>query len=116
MLPRKNKSDLDNSARSCVRKEMAKPRMTRSARIAERNLDTKQTPERPSTAMAGMVDKIIPPLHPNEPEKARIVVTGAGGRHPYLHIENILTDENGDDVRLKKGAQVEVTVTAGPKK
>jgi hypothetical protein len=116
MRPTKNKTDLDNSARSIVKKEMAEPRMTRSARIAERNLDTTQTPERPSTAMAGMVDKIIPPSHPNGLERARIVVTGIGGRHPYLHIENILTDENGDDVRLKKGAHVEVTVAAEPKK
>jgi hypothetical protein len=27
----------------------------------------------------------------------------------------MLTDEHGEDVRLKKGAHVDVTVTAGPK-
>jgi hypothetical protein len=30
-------------------------------------------------------------------------------------IENTFTDEHGDDVKLKKGAHVEVTVTAEPK-
>jgi hypothetical protein len=29
--------------------------------------------------------------------------------------KNTSTDEHGDDVRLKKGAEVEVTVTAEPK-
>jgi hypothetical protein len=32
-----------------------------------------------------------------------------------LHIENVLTDEHGYDVKLKKGAHVQVTVTAEPK-
>jgi hypothetical protein len=35
--------------------------------------------------------------------------------HRDLRIENTLTDENGDYVRLKKGAHVQVTVTAEPK-
>ena len=60
--------------------------------------------------MPGTVDKIIPILDPNQPEKAQIVVKGAGDRD--LRIENTLIDENGDEVRLKKGAHVEVTVTA----
>ena len=29
-------------------------------------------------------------------------------------IDNSLTDENGEKVRLKKGAEVDVTVEAGP--
>ena len=49
-----------------------------------------------------------------QPEKANIAVEGADHRHRDLRIENTLTDEHGDDVRLKKGAQVEVTVTAEP--
>jgi hypothetical protein len=43
-------------------------------------------------------------------------VEGADRPHRDLRIENILTDENGDDVRLKKGARVEVTVSAEPGK
>jgi len=33
-------------------------------------------------------------------------------QHRDLRIENSLTDEHGDDVKLKKGAPVEVTITA----
>jgi hypothetical protein len=45
-----------------------------------------------------------------KPEKAQIVVKGADDRD--LRIETTLIDENVDEVRLKKGAHVEVTVTA----
>ena len=88
---------------------MAKPRMARSARIAELNLDTARISEQPSTTMPGTVNKIIPSHRPTQPEKAQIAVDGADHRHH--RIENTLTDENGDDVKLKKGAHVEVTVT-----
>ena len=40
--------------------EMAKPRMTRSARIAELNLDTTRMSKPPSVILTGTVDKIIP--------------------------------------------------------
>ena len=94
---------------------MAKPRMARSARIAELNLDTTRIPEQPSATMPGTVDKIIPSPRPSQPEKAQIAVDGADHRYRDLRIENTLTDENGDDVKLKKGAHVEVTVTAETK-
>jgi tRNA nucleotidyltransferase (CCA-adding enzyme) len=61
--------------------------------------------------MPGTVNKIIPTQRPTQPEKAQIAVDGADHHHRDLHIENTLTDENGDDVKLKKGAHVEVTVT-----
>ncbi len=86
--------------------------MARSARIAERNLDRARIPEQPSATMPGTVDKIIPSSRPNQPEEAQIAVEGADHRFRDLRIENTLTDENGDDVRLKKDAHVEVTVTA----
>ena len=91
---------------------MAKPRMARSARLAELNLDTARIPEQPSATMPGTVEKIIPSPRPSQPEKAQIAVDGADHRYRDLRIENTLTDEHGDDVRLKKGAHVEVTVTA----
>ena len=93
-------------------KEMAKPRMARSAKIAELNLDTSRIPERPSTTMPGIVDKIIPSLHTSQPEKAQIAVDVTDQRYRNLQIENRVTDEHGDDVKLKKGAHVDVTVTA----
>src|SRR5450755_1336340 len=112
MLHKKAKKESDNATRASVRKEMAKPRMARSARIAELNLDTTRIPEQPSATMPGTVDKIIPSPRPSQPEKAQIAVDGADHRHRDLRIENTLTDEHGDDVSLKKDAHVDVTVTA----
>jgi hypothetical protein len=104
-----------DTTRASVRTEMARPRMARSARIAARNLDPARTPEPPSATMAATVDKIISSPRPNQPELAQIAIDGAAPRHRDLRIDNALTDEHGDDVRLKKGAHVEVTVTAEPK-
>jgi hypothetical protein len=115
MLHNKNKKESENATRAGVVKEMAKPRMARSARIAERNLDTTRIPESASTTMPGIVDKIIPSPRLNRPEKAQIAVGGVDHRQQELRIENQLTDENGDDVKLKKGAHVDVTVTADPR-
>jgi hypothetical protein len=116
MLRKKDKKKSDNSTRASVTKEMAKPRITKSAKIAERRLDTARIPEQSSTTLPGTVDKIIPALHSSQSERAQIAVEGADRPHRDLRIENILTDENGDDVRLKKGAHVEVTVSAEPEK
>jgi hypothetical protein len=66
--------------------------------------------------MSGTVDKIIPSPRSGQPEQAQIAVEGVGRVHQDLRIENTLTDEHGDDVRLKKGAHVDVTVTAEPKR
>jgi hypothetical protein len=99
-----------------IQKEMAQPRKARSARIAERKLDPAQMVEDPSVHMPGTVDKIIPGRHPGRPEKAQIAVDGADRRRQDLRIENELIDEDGDEVKLKKGAHVQVTVSAEPKK
>jgi hypothetical protein len=99
-----------NETRASVKKEMAKPRMARSARMAELNLDTARIPEQPSSTMPGTVSKIISARPPSQPEKAQITVDGADDRHRDLRIENTLTDEQGNDVKLKKGVHVEVTV------
>ena len=91
---------------------MAKPRMARSAKIAELNLDPTRISEQPSVTMPGTVDKIIRSPHSRRPEKAQVVVDGADHRFRNLRIENTFTDEHGDDVKLKKGARVEVTIAA----
>jgi len=115
MLHKKPKNELDDTTRASVKKEMAKPRMSRSAQIAELNLDSARIPEQPSAIVPGTVDKIIPSPSPSQPEKAQIAVDGADRRFRNLRIENALTDEHGDDVKLKKGAHVDVTVTAEQK-
>jgi hypothetical protein len=112
MPHKKTNKELSNPAHAGVRKDMAKPRMTKSARIAELNLDTARIPDQPSTILPGTVDKIIPAPGPSLPEKAQIAVDGSDHLHRDLRIENSLTDEHGDEVKLKKGARVAVTVTA----
>ncbi len=109
------KNEFNDETFASVKKEMAKPRMAKSARLGKLNLDTARIPEQPTVTMPGTVAKIIPSPRPSQPEKAQIAVDGADHRYRNLRIENTLTDEHGDDVKLKKGAHVEVTVTAEPK-
>jgi hypothetical protein len=66
--------------------------------------------EKPSVTLPGKVEKIID--RPNEPEKAQIAIEGADEMYREVRIENTLTDEKGDKMRLKKGADVDVTVEA----
>jgi hypothetical protein len=112
MRHKKANMESNKATRANVTEEMAKPRMARSARIAELNLDTSRISEEPSVTMPGTVDKIIPSPRPSQPERAQVAVDGADRQYRDLRIENTLTDENGDDVKLKKGGHVEVTVTA----
>ncbi len=66
--------------------------------------------EKPSVTLPGKVEKIIPPRHPDEPEKAQIAIEGADTLYREIRIENSVTDEEGNEMRLKKGAEVDVTV------
>jgi hypothetical protein len=112
----KNMKRSDKSTRASLEKEMAKPRVAKSARIAQLNLDTDRIPGPTSTTMPGTVIQIIPSRHPGKPDSAQIALDGDEKLHQNLRIENLLTDEHGDDVKLKKGAPVEVTVTAWTEK
>ena len=112
MPHKKDKKEPRTTTRADVKKEMAKPRMARSARIAELNLDTARNIEQPSTITPGTVTKIIASRRTNLPEKAQIAVAGAPLSCREIRIENTLTDDYGDDVRLKKGGHIEITVTA----
>ena len=110
----KHKKETSNTTLVSVQNEMALPRMSKSARIAERNSDMARIPEQPRTVIPGTVDKLIPSSRPSQLDEAQIAIAGDEG-YRDLRIENSLTDEHGDEVKLKKGAQVEVTVTAeGP--
>jgi hypothetical protein len=68
--------------------------------------------EKPSVTLPGKVERIIEAPTPTEPEKAQISVEGADALYRELRIENTLTDENGHEVHLKRGADVEVTIEA----
>ena len=114
-MKKRTRKKIVDATTAGVKKELAKPRMSKSARIAELKLDVSRIPEQPSTTMSGTVDKIISSRRPRQPEKAQIAIDRADRPHRDFRIENMLTDEHGDDVKLKKGAHVEVTITAEPK-
>jgi hypothetical protein len=109
---KKTKKQHDVEMRAELEKELAKPRMAKSARRTELSLDLARIVERPSTTLPGTVDEIIPSPGRKKAEKAQVGVEGADRGYRDVRIENSLTDEHGDEVRLKKGAHVEVTVTA----
>jgi hypothetical protein len=63
-----------------------------------------------SATLPGTVENIIEPSPPSQPEKAQIAVEGADHLLTEIRIENALTDDNGEAVRLKPGDKVQVTV------
>jgi hypothetical protein len=62
--------------------------------------------------LRGKVQKVLKPIVPLEPEKAQISVDEADELYREIRVENALTDENGERVRLKPGAEVDVIVEA----
>jgi hypothetical protein len=70
--------------------------------------------EKPSITLPGTVEKIIKPPIPEMPEKAQITVEGADHLYKEIRVDNSLTNENGEEVKLKEGAKVDVTVEAHP--
>ena len=58
------------------------------------------------------MQKVIPSPHPSVPEKADIEVKGADDLYREIRVDNALTDKDGDKVRLKMGAEVDVTIEA----
>ena len=67
------------------------------------------------TTLPGKVEKVIHP-HPQsgEPEKAQIAVEGADHLYREIRVPNRLTGEDGKKVKLKPGAEVDVTIEAEP--
>jgi hypothetical protein len=70
--------------------------------------------EKPSITLPGTVEKVIQSRHPSLPEKAQIAIEGADELYREIRIDNVLTDNEGEDVALKEGAEVEVTIEAEP--
>ena len=69
------------------------------------------------TTLPGTVEKVIHPQpHSGEPEKAQISVHGADHLYKEIRVPNRLVDENGQKVKLKPGAEVDVTIEAEPAK
>ena len=74
--------------------------------------DERRTEEKATVTLTGTVEKIIPPLTANRPEKAEIAIEGAEDLYKEIRVENMLQDELGNEVALKKGAKVNVTIEA----
>jgi len=69
--------------------------------------------KKPAVTLPATVEKIVPPRW-HEPEKAEIAVDGADHLYKEIRVENKLQDEQGKEVGLKEGAEVEVTIEAAP--
>jgi len=68
--------------------------------------------EKPAVTLPAVVEKIIKPLAPQEPEKAQIAIQGADDLYGEIRVENTLENAAGEKVKLKPGAEVEVTIEA----
>jgi len=68
--------------------------------------------EKVTVTLPGTVEKVIPSLHPALPEKAQISVEGADDLYKEIRIDNKLTNDDGEEVKLKIGTEVKVTVEA----
>ena len=71
--------------------------------------------DKPSTTLPGTVEKIIKPILPGEAEKAQIDIEGAEELYREIRIDNTLKNSKGEEVSLKEGAPVDVTVEADKK-
>jgi hypothetical protein len=81
---------------------------------AEQNDGKKNSEQKAAMTLPGVVEKVIKPIVPNEPEKAQIAVEGADHLYREIRVENRLQDEEGKEVALKPGAEVDVTIEAEP--
>jgi hypothetical protein len=66
--------------------------------------------EKPSATLPGTVEKIMKSPLSDKPERAQILVEGADHSYQEIRIENTLINENSEEVHLKPGAKVQVTV------
>ncbi len=78
-------------------------------------MDSPEEKDKPSTTLPGTVEKIIKPIVPGEPDKAQIQVEPAEHLYREIRIDNVLKDEKGEEVALKEGAPVDVTIEADKK-
>jgi len=72
----------------------------------------KEASNKSNVTLPARVEKIIKPAHPSEPEKAEIHVVGGDPLYEEIRVDNSLTNKDGEEVSLKEGAEVKVTVEA----
>ena len=62
--------------------------------------------------LPAIVEKVLKPVTPTEPEKAQINIQGADELYREIRVENVVSDENGGTARLKPGAKVDIIIEA----
>ena len=67
--------------------------------------------KKPSVTLPARVEKIIE-QGADEPEKVQISVDNADPLYQEIRIENSLKNSTGEEIRLKQGEEVDVTVEA----
>jgi hypothetical protein len=70
--------------------------------------------EKPAVKLPAVVEKIVKPVSPEEPEKAQITIHRADDLYREIRVENTLENAAGEKVRLKQGAEVDVIIEASP--
>jgi hypothetical protein len=75
-------------------------------------LPPKQSDEKPAVTLPATVEKIVQPVNPKNPEIAEIHIDGADPLYREIRVENTLKNDAGEEVKLKKGSHVEVTIEA----
>jgi hypothetical protein len=71
-----------------------------------------QSDEKPAVTLPATVEKIVQPVNPKSPEIAEIHIEGADPLYREIRVENTLKNEAGEEVKLKKGSHVDVTIEA----
>jgi hypothetical protein len=70
--------------------------------------------EKASVTLTGMVEKVVQSPLSSTPDQAQIAIEGADHQYEAILIENTLTDKSGNEVQLRPGAEVKVTINAEP--
>jgi hypothetical protein len=79
------------------------------------NGDEEDAEKKPNVTLPGTVEKIIPAVGDDIPEKVEIKIEGADDLYREVRIENKVIDAKGNPAKLKKGAEVDVTIEADKK-
>lgn len=78
-------------------------------------IEEEDSENKAKVTLPGTVEKIIPAIGDRIPEKVEIKIEGADDLFSEVRIENKVTDDEGNQAKLKKGAEVEVTIEADKK-
>jgi hypothetical protein len=71
-----------------------------------------QSDEKSAVTLPATVEKIVQPVNPKNPEMAEIHIDGADPLYREIRVENTLKNDAGEEVKLKRGSHVDVTIEA----